>query len=75
MLVIAIGHGCNGDDAYSCSRTMDSTVISPDDLDGILEEFDLCYDEVDEILVIEHDKIIASYDSEHDLGTDFENDL
>jgi len=73
MLIIAIGHGASSD-PYSCSCDAKPGEIDPTDmksvLDCMLQKQMLGTDDIDELLVVDNDVVIAHYTGEDGLGSD-----
>lgn len=71
MLIIAIGYGSNTD-PYSCSCDAIRTEVNPHDMDSVLKcmmtKQSLLKQWIDELLVVENDMVIASYNFEDGLG-------
>jgi hypothetical protein len=74
MLIIAIGHG-NSTDPYTCSCNAKSGEIDPTDMFSVLncilqKQMLNSKENVDELLVIHDDDVIAHYTWEDGLGSE-----
>ena len=69
MLVVAVGFGHS---PFTCSCPCESDEVDPHDLPSILslidKEHHLIPTSIDELLVIDNDQVIATYDYEDGLG-------
>lgn len=71
MLIIAVSHGGFSSDPYTCSksfgnsRSVNVKSVNPKDVDSVLacivQEQNLPKDSVDELLVIDGDKVLAHH--------------
>jgi hypothetical protein len=72
MLIIAIGHG-NLTDEYSCSCEAKRGEVDPTDVDAVAacivsKQMLDSRNQIDELLVVENDDVIAHYTWEDGLG-------
>lgn len=74
MLIIAIGHG-HRSDAYSCSCDAKRGEADPEYMDSVLacimqKQMSLSKDDIDELIVVEADEVVAHYTWEDGLGAE-----
>ncbi len=72
MLIIAIGHGSVTDE-YSCSCDAKRGEVDPDDVESVAKciiskQMLDSKEQIDELLVVEQDEVIAHYTFEDGLG-------
>lgn len=78
MLIVAISFGTITD-PFSCSCQADRSKTNPDDMESVLKGLidvhqGLHKTQIDELLVIENDSVIATYNFEDGLGEQFSPD-